>query len=475
MKKNLIVAASESAPLISSGTLGDTVGALLSSYKDNDEFEIFLFIPRYRGIDRKSFSFEKTGLPLTVSLGDNTLRAGLYYSPEVIDGVHVYTIEHDIFFDRPGIYGDEGGAYFDNCHRFSFFAHALFQALTKLDIQADIIHAFEWQCALIPAVGRYLYSTSPLFNKSRYLLTFCSAKYQGIFSKDDILYTGLGWDAYTDDNLKDGESINFLKSGILHADRVTTISPSYADFLNSEKSPLPVSDVEIYGIANGTEENITKYDKVLPSPYSFKELIGKTVCKSSVQHAFRLPLITEIPLVAVFPSKDEPLYSILPDILGPLCKNGTIQCIIMGECDSFSWNKVEFLHTLYPENCAVYYGTSRTLEPLIYAGSDYTLYLNENPSTSPELSKSLALGSIPLLFNESFFKDAVTESKNDQNGFFISSKESSALTEELHGIIEKSFMSKDWPFYIKNAMKEGKSWDACAYEYLDLYKIMLNL
>lgn len=476
-QKEITIIAAEASPYAHVGMLGTTVEKLSMALTEAGH-RVRLILPRYSHVDKAAYGLELFGSPIKVSTAFEERWAALYRASKSHEpDIEVYFIEHDLFFDRPEIYGPPGEGYFDNCHRFSFFSHAALLALKQLNQKVEVIHLFDWHTALVPALLKSYYAEEPVFKDTGTLLTLCSFRHKGVFPKELTPYTGLGWEAFNDDNLKMNESISLLKSGILYADGITTVSRGYAEWIETynEDKPL-VGEIEkkkVRGITNGYSAlSLMEKRDILPATFTPQDQIGKEICKSSLLRLFGFSLDSNEPLISVKLSIDEKINIHVPEILGTLCKEGSGRYIAIGRTDRDTWNRLEYLHTLFPEQFGLYFGEHGLLEEQIAAGSDISLSFGQDLPFDDSLCRDLQYGTIPILSSTGCGSDLVTDFNKKQsvaNGFFWEEMTPAAMLEKISLVLALYKKNDSWPFLIRNAMETNPTWKSCAKMYSTLY------
>ena len=288
---NLLIACSEAVPYAKTGGLADVTGSLLKEFR-KDKLNVSLILPLYSVI-RERFRLVRTGKTVQVPMGNFEIEGVIWASDE---GKYpeAYFIECDSFFGRPELYGTGEADYTDNAVRYIFFSRAVLETCLALDIEPDIIHCNDWQTGLIPLYLRTLYVRHKQFSKTVSLLTLHNLGYQGIFDAGAMAYTGLGREFFVPEKLEFYGQMNFLKAGLLYADILNTVSPTYAkEILTPEQGfgldgVLRMRQDDLHGIINGIDpvEWNPMNDPLLPAVYGGQDLRGKLECKKTFcQHA----------------------------------------------------------------------------------------------------------------------------------------------------------------------------------------------
>jgi starch synthase len=225
--------ASECTPYAKAGGLADVAGALPKALRSLGHQPIVI-LPRYSAIDTQRYKLSIALGPLGVWMGDTQEWATVYQAEK--DGVPAYFIESNKYFDRWGLYHDaDFNDYQDNSRRFGFFTRAALQLCHDLGFKPDIVHAHDWQTALAPPYLKIWHWNDPILGNAASLLTIHNIAYQGNYSAADYDYLGLQWGNFTPEKFEDHRRINFLKGGIVYADMVNTVSPTYA---NETRTPV---------------------------------------------------------------------------------------------------------------------------------------------------------------------------------------------------------------------------------------------
>jgi starch synthase len=285
----IVHAASEVFPYLKTGGLADVVGAL-SGIQADDGHEVAVFMPGYRtALDRPDSAGAQRKLRLKIEMGDGYLAGDVRaFSPR--RNLTVYFICREEFFDRRNPYGTGERDYEDNAQRYIFFCKGVVEALRLLDMQADIVHAHDWQGALLPLLLRDAERRLAVTLANKTVFTIHNISYQGLFSSSTFALTNLPDALNTIDGLEFYGQVNFLKGGIVFADRMTTVSPNYAKEIQTPEYGCGLDGVvqtraeDIVGLVNGVDTAIWNpaTDPLIPARYSAAELSGKIACRAAL-------------------------------------------------------------------------------------------------------------------------------------------------------------------------------------------------
>ena len=286
----ILFAASESVPFVKTGGLADVVGAL-APVLAREGHDVRVIIPQFSAIPQEYLQQMTHVCDFEVQLGWRRQYCGIEMIKK--DGVTWYFMDNKYYFGRPYIYGMGGDEY----ERFGFFCRGALNMLPLIGFQPDVIHAHDWQSGMIPALLKIQYAHLPFYANIKTVFTIHNLQYQGIFGireVQDIL--GLGDSLWTDDKLECFGCANFMKAALVYTDLITTVSPSYAEEIQTAyygerlDGLLRARNKELFGVLNGIDMN--EYDpatdKRIPVNYSLDKPEGKAECKKKLQEELGL-------------------------------------------------------------------------------------------------------------------------------------------------------------------------------------------
>ncbi len=285
----IVQAASELFPYVKTGGLADAVGALASALAEKGH-EVSVFLPGYRSVlEHPDAARAERKLQLKVELGDQVVSGEVRaFSPRA--GLTIYLICREEFFDRRNPYGTGERDYEDNADRYIFFCRAVVETMRLADLQADIAHGHDWQAALLPLFLRAAERRHGQTLAMKTVFTIHNIAYQGVFPAATFARTSLPEEFNAMDGLEYYGQINLMKGGILFADRVTTVSPRYAQEIQTPEFGAGLEGVvqtraeDIAGILNGVDTAIWNpaTDSLLPARYTAADLAGKHACRAAL-------------------------------------------------------------------------------------------------------------------------------------------------------------------------------------------------
>src|SRR5688572_6723560 len=284
----ILMVGSEAVPFAKTGGLADVLGALPKALARLGH-AVDLVIPRYRGID--------VGQPATsirVALGGQVDDAQI--SATESDGLRTIFVGHNTYFDREYLYGAAERDYPDNPERFAFFCQAALDWAASTGLRYDVVHAHDWQAGLVPVLLNRA-KTTQAARRTPTVFTIHNLAYQGIFDASWLPRLGLGWDLMRTDAMEYWGRISYLKAGIVFSDLVTTVSPTYAEEIQTPELGFGFDGIlrqkssALVGILNGIDYDQWDPDSDLnlPEPYNASKLRGKSAAKRTLLETYGLP------------------------------------------------------------------------------------------------------------------------------------------------------------------------------------------
>lgn len=285
----IVHAASELFPYVKTGGLADAVASLAGTLADRGH-AVTVFLPGYRAVlDHGHAVKAERKFRLRIEMGDVFLSGEVrVFSPRA--NLQVFLICRDEFFDRRAAYGNGERDYEDNADRFIFFCKGVVEALRLENIEADIVQAHDWQAALLPLMLRDAERRHGVTLAMKTVCTIHNIAFQGLFPRSVFARTGLPDELNNVDGLEYYEQINFLKGGILFSDRVTTVSPRYAQEIQTPEFGCGLDGVvqtradDLVGLLNGVDSAVWNpaTDPLLPARYTASNLGGKATCRAEL-------------------------------------------------------------------------------------------------------------------------------------------------------------------------------------------------
>ncbi len=480
MALKVVYVASEAVPFAKTGGLADVAGTLplaLSRLGLN----VALFIPLYRSVQTAVAKPEDTGIEVTLPVGLRNVSAKLYRTST--NGVPVYFIKRDEFYDRTFIYGTPEEDYFDNLERFAFFSRAVVEACKARGIIPDIIHCNDWQTGLVAAYIRDTYKRDPFFARTKIVFTIHNIAYQGIYPSQLFELTGLSRDIFTPDKIEFWGQINLMKAGIVFSDIITTVSEGYRrEILTPEyghrlDGVLRVREKDFYGVLNGVDYTgwDPSTDRFIKARYSIDDLSGKRLCKADLIKEFGLNIGPDTPVAGVVSRlADQKGLDILCEAMDRLMELG-LAVVILGTGDRGYHIKLTRLAGRYPRRLGVKIAFDEALAHKIEAGADIFLMPSKYEPCGLNQIYSLRYGTIPVVRATGGLDDTIKEYRNGRGtGFKFREYSAEALVKKVAEALRVYRKRRAWEGLQKRAMKEDFSWYRSAKKYAALYKKVLS-
>ncbi len=486
----ILFAVSELAGIVKTGGLADVAGAL-GPWMKKLGHDVRVIMPAYRqALETLTTDVVGSGEVHINPHCSTSYKMGFAIRQGEFEGVPVYLIEHNHYFDRSGLYTHEGEGFGDNTERFAFFCRAALQACQILNFQPDIIHGHDWQSALLPYYLKTHEAGNAFYSGTRTVLTIHNGAYQQ--HTDSALLDTLGIDRhwYNADFFEDHGHINLLKGGIAFADKITTVSPRYAEELQTDLGSHGLAHIigrrkqDFSGILNGCDyqEWNPETDDLLPANYSLKDLSGKQACKQALQEILQLPVAADKPLYGLVSRLAEQKgFAYLIPALWQFLQDD-VQVVLQGSGDRATAVELNRLVSAFPDKCRFVEAYDNSLAHLIEAGSDFFLMPSLFEPCGLNQMYSMKYGTLPIVRAVGGLVDSVigyepsNPSHNHHNatGFMFGPADQDALYQCLQQTKVVYHDSGTMSGMITNAMLASFTWEQSALDYLGVYRSALN-
>jgi len=483
---NILMIASECVPFVKTGGLADVVGALPKQLRQQGH-DVRVVLPRYSQINSERFGLQMALGSMGVWMGDTQEWCTVLATEQ--DGVPVYFIEFQRYFDRWGLYHDaEFNDYLDNPRRFGFLTRAGLQLCRDIGFKPDIVHSHDWQTALSAAYLKIWDWNDPVLGGAASVLTIHNAAYQGVYDARDYPYLGLQWGNFTSDKFEDHGRMNFLKGGVVYTDMVNTVSPTYARETRTPEggyglAPYLTNKGDRYvGILNGADYNDWNpaTARRIPQRYTPTDLSGKAVCKSELQRRFMLDIKSDIPIVGIVSRLvSQKGLDLLAQTIETIVNQMLVQFVVLGSGDKGLEWFYGGLPARYPGRIGSYIGYHDELAHWIEAGADFFLMPSYNEPCGLNQIYSLKYGTLPIVRATGGLDDTVDqydERTGAGTGFKFSEASPRAIYYTVGWAVSTYF---DRPAHIEslraNAMAQDFSWERSARAYEQMYERALAI
>lgn len=470
--------ASECTPFIKSGGLADVVGTLPKALANLGN-DVRVILPKYRDIMPIYRDQMEHQLYFNVNLGWRSQYCGIEMLE--MEGVTYYFVDNEFYFGRDGLYGDGQG----EGERFGFFCKAVLEALPHIGFCPDILHANDWQTGMVCALHKMHYINDPFYSQMRSIFTIHNLRYQGNFSFHyiaDIL--GIDDRFFAPDLLEFYGMISFLKGGIVFADHITTVSPSYAEEIQhayyGERMDglLRARSHELTGILNGIDPNEynPEHDIWLPAHFSKENLENKTLCKLDLQRELGLEQRTDVPLIAIITRLcDQKGLDLIACVLDEIMQND-VQLVVLGKGEAnyeelFCWSAWRYQGQLA---CRIELNTP--LSHRIYAASDMFLMPSAFEPCGLSQMISMRYGCIPIVRETGGLRDSVqpyNKYTGKGNGFSFANYNAHEMLFTIETALSFFNDKPCWQSIMKQAMDADFSWDRSAHAYIKIYEMLV--
>ncbi|WP_163195784.1 glycogen synthase GlgA [Clostridium thermarum] len=471
----VLFAASEAHPFIKVGGLGDVAYALPKALRKLG-IDARVIVPKYGTIAEQLRNSMHTLATFNVPVGWRNQYGGLQYME--YDGIPFYFIDNEYYFKRENAYG-----YYDDGERFAYFCRAILEAIRFMDdFTPDIIHCNDWHTGAVIPILKAHFSWDAQFSGIKTVYTIHNLQYQGVFPKEilgDLL--GLGWEYFTEDKMKYYDAVSFMKGGITMADKISTVSSSYAEEI---KTPyygegldglLRARSWDLWGIVNGIDTEIfnPETDSELFFNYNGGNLENKMRNKEELQKSLNLSVNRNIPMIGMVTRLvDQKGLDLLEHVIEEVLQM-ELQLVVLGTGDPKYENMMKHFAWKYPSKVSAHIYFNNSLAKKIYASSDMFLMPSRFEPCGIGQLLALRYGTIPIVRETGGLKDTVqayNEFTGEGNGFSFTNYNAHDMLYTVRRAVQFYYDRKDvWNELVRKAMYEDNSWTRSAYKYIELY------
>lgn len=484
---DIIWATSEAAPYAKTGGLADVSYSLPYALAEKGH-NVSVFMPYYPQVMGKRCAdteliYDLLGVPM----GDGYEQWARIRRHKINENLCFYFIECDRYFDRPKLYDWDGQEYSDNAERFTFLSRAIMQAALALELKVDVLHANDWHTALCCVyLTSHLYDAYEAFAKTRSVMTIHNIGYQGVFPKSNLHWTGLGWDYFNFQCLEFYDQMNFLKAGVLTADIVTTVSPTYAEEILSPDFGFGLQNSlhhravqgKLRGIVNGIDvvEWDPKTDPFIEHHFSVDDMAGKALCKAELQKEFGLEVKPNVPLYGIVSRlAGQKGLDVFIECVDEMLREDRVQFVVVGSGEKWQEEALAYYSREYPNKFACHIGYNNKLAHLVEAGADFFVMPSRYEPCGLNQMYSMRYGTIPIVRATGGLDDTVRSYSANRihqaTGFKFYDLYPDSLRETMRWA---GFVYRNDKDAIKemahNGMTTDFSWEHTAEEYEELYR-----
>ena len=472
---------SEIAPFAKTGGLADVVGTL-SLALERRGHDVSLIMPAYRSTLNGPFAPEETGMQLTVPIDARTEGASVLKT-RLGRNMSVYLVRADRYFDRDFLYGTHEGDYPDNAERFAFFCRAALEILRRHPV--EIVHCHDWETALGIVFLKTQSARYPEVASAKTVLTAHNLGFQGIFRQSNWPLLNLDRSYFSPQYLEFYGNINFLKGGLIFADKITTVSPSYAREIMSGEQGFGLQGIlqqraaDVTGILNGVDysEWNPAVDPFIATRYSENDLSGKRICKDKLQGSLGLPVKSAMPVFGIISRlTSQKGFDLVQKIFDQMMER-ELQLVLLGSGEPQYENFFADAAARFPEKFAVRTGFDEVLAHQIEAGADIFLMPSLYEPCGLNQMFSLKYGTIPVVRKVGGLKDTVIDYNAEGGvgtGFVFDTYDPQALWDSIERALRLFADKRSWTELMHRAMRMDFSWDRSAQAYNNLYEEFLR-
>ena len=483
---NVLFVASEVAPFAKTGGLGDVSAALpraLAAQKRGHDVRIVMpMYGRIKGAEGAQLVIRE----ISLEMGGNRVILSVYAGKLPGTEVPVYFVHCPGLYGRQGIYTQDH----DEHLRFAVLSWAALSICQRLGFRPDIVHANDWQTALLPILLRTAFAWDRLFAQTRTVLTIHNIGHQGSFDAKVLSDIGLAASAahFHQDQLREGR-INFMLTGLLYANALTTVSPSYAREIQQPEHGVGLdsflrerSDV-LFGILNGIDEDewSPQLDEKIPHRYSADDLGGKELNKKALLASAGLPYVPEVPVIGIVSRLAwQKGFDLCFDVLPPMLHHRAVQMVVLGTGEPKYEQLFATLARRFPRQVAYISKFSEPAAHLIEAGSDMFLMPSRYEPCGLNQMYSLRYGTVPIVHRTGGLADTVwhfDRASGRGNGFVFEHFDEGGLRFALGAALKVwgSGTGADratWRKLQANGMQSHFSWDERVAAYEMVYRMV---
>jgi starch synthase len=494
---DILYASSEVAPYSKTGGLAD-VAASLPKALGALGHRVSIITPLYKHLDPKALHLSRRLQPLQVPrLGKSRKKVeAAIWEGRTEGGVRIFFVEQEDFFDADGdLYGYGEGEFQENPARFAFFSRAVVEFALQYSVPVDVIHCNDWHTALAPIYRDHYYSDE--MSDVACVLTIHNLAHQGRFDPDLMSETGLPKKYYKTSELRRGDAINYLQGGINHAEQVTTVSPTYAEEIQTDEGGFGLGEVlrdasdRLTGVLNGADYSVwsPEIDHYIKIQYDLDHLNGKRQNKAALQHHFGLPNRPTLPMLAKIGrfSAQKGMDLLIPAVETLLDgfeeERDSFQMVFLGDGDKKYVDEVRRLVKKFPRNVAAHIGYSEELAHEFQAAADLLLIPSLFEPCGLTQLYAMKYGTLPIVHATGGLVDTVIDPTRDgsegdgtelSTGFIFEEFEEDALRKTIARATERYRHYRKWRPLIQNAMEQDFSWGNSASQYIEIYNKALG-
>ena len=467
--KKIAYIASECVPFIKTGGLADVVGTLPHKF-DRNKYDVRIIIPKYMCLPEKYRNNMKYLTHFHMDIGWKQQYVGVMYLE--YEGVPVYFIDNEYYFNGYNIYGDLKW----DIEKFCYFSKAALSILPSIGFQPDILHCHDWQAGLVPVYLRTMFSNNPFYSNMKSIMTIHNLQFQGNWDIETIQdYSGLPDYVFTPDKLEFKKDASMLKGGLVYADKITTVSNTYAQEIQTPyfgeglDGLLRARWQSLWGIINGIDYEVydPAKDKKIPHRYNIKNFKKEKVKnKVALQKELHLPEDPNAYMIGIVSRlTDQKGLDLVDRAMNDIMTDGT-QLVVLGTGDRRYEDMFRYYQGIHPAKLSANIYFSDELSHKIYAACDSILVPSRFEPCGLTQLMALRYGALPIVRETGGLKDTVqpyNEFEGTGTGFSFANYDPRELLNTINYSKRIYFDDKEaWTAMQKRAMEQNFSWDNSA-------------
>jgi starch synthase len=481
----IVFVTTELSPFVKVGGLADVSAALPKALRALGH-TLTIVLPRSSALEQQGLLLARRLTPLACSLGDRSFHA------TVLDGrlasqVELVVVDVPGLFDRPGVYGERGEAYPDNAVRFGVFSRVAAEIVRQRLASGravDIVHVHDWATALVPTYLRAAPIDATTISSTRTVLTIHNVGYQGVFPKETLPALGIGWEHFKVDGIEFYGGINLLKQGIVTADAITTVSPTYAAQIQTAEHGAKLDGVlrsrasVLSGILNGVDYSVWNpaTDAAIASRYDAEDVTNKARCKGALQRELGLALGPDIPLVAcVGRIAEQKGWDLVAQAMPRLLRQTNAQFVLAGDGAAPLVAAVRAAVAKSHGNAFFAQAADESLVHRMIAGADILLVPSRYEPCGLVQMYGQRYGAIPVAHATGGLLDTIVDADaqlETGTGFLFDEPTVDSLVGGALRAIAALELPR-WPTLVRRAMRLDRGWDGPARRYEQIYRGLL--
>lgn len=480
--KRILFAASEAVPFIKTGGLADVTGSL-PQYFDKEEYEVRIILPKYLCIEEEMRRKMRFLCHFYVNLGWRKQYAGIFEAE--YQGITYYFVDNEYYFAGEHPYHN----LHEDVEKFAYFSKAVLEALPYLDYCPDIIHCHDWQTGLIPVFLHTLYGDENYYAGIKTVFSIHNMKFQGRWRLQAVMdVTGLPEQIFVPDKLESYGEANYLKGGVIYADAVTTVSPTYAFEITTQQGGEGLDGLmreksdKLYGILNGIDTEVynPQTDTYIRAQFNEKDVVRqKAKNKAALQDEMGLEQNPEAMLIGIVSRMtSQKGFDLIAYIMDELMEQENVQFVVLGTGEEQYENMFRYFEEKYPKRLKANIGYSEDVAHRIYASCDTFLMPSLFEPCGLSQMMSMRYGTIPIVRETGGLKDTVlpyNEYEHTGNGFSFANYNAHEMLHVIRYALEIFEKRRaEWEGLMKRAMEEDNSWENSAKCYQKLYLQLLE-